>query len=164
MNSRPLCTVYNDPKDLETLTPSMLLQPRTDILSLPPGLEEGAKYYRYRWQHVQHLADVFWSRWRKEYLQMLQKRSKWHITGRNLKSGDLVLMMDKDTHRSEQPKAIILQTYPGEDGHVRVVKLKMTKGREYTRDVRRLALLECADNPTIQDDVLVQNNPETEND
>jgi hypothetical protein len=46
-------------------------------------------------------------------------------------------MMDKETHRSKWPKAIILQTYPGKDGLVRVVKLKTTRGRKFIRDVRR---------------------------
>jgi hypothetical protein len=65
MNHRPLCTVSNDPKDLETLTPAMLLHPKTDLMSIPPGLEEVARYYRYRWRLVQHLGDVFWLRWKK---------------------------------------------------------------------------------------------------
>ena len=32
---------------------------------------------RKRWHGVQHIANEFWSRWTKDYLQSLQSRTKW---------------------------------------------------------------------------------------
>ena len=71
INGRPLTTVSNDPRDLEPLTPNHLLLLRQDT-PLPPGiLEKNDTLSRRRWRQVQYLADVFWKRWKKEYLPLL---------------------------------------------------------------------------------------------
>jgi hypothetical protein len=136
--------VSNDPADLETLTPEMLLTPWANYTSFPPGLPEGATYHQKKWRLVQHLTDVFWTRWQKEYLQTLRKRSKWHIPQNNLVIEDVVLLMDKRLHRSDWPKAIVTSTEAGPDGFVRTVTVRTSNGSEYERDIRKLALLEAA--------------------
>lgn len=40
------------------------------------------------------MADLFWQRWTKEYLLLLQERQKWTSLKRNLKVGDIVLVVD----------------------------------------------------------------------
>ena len=71
INGRPLTTVSDDPKDLEPLTPNHLLLLRQDT-PLPPGLlVKSDMYSRRRWRQVQYLADVFWGRWKREYLPLL---------------------------------------------------------------------------------------------
>ena len=47
-------------------------------------------YVRRRWRQVQYLANLFWSRWIKEYLPFLQSRQKWLMPKRNL--SDIVLV------------------------------------------------------------------------
>ena len=47
-------------------------------------------YARRRWRQVQYLANMFWSRWIKEYLPILQNRQKWLMPKRNL--SDIVLV------------------------------------------------------------------------
>jgi hypothetical protein len=140
MNNQPLCKVSSDPKDPETLTPAMLLTPRANWVTFLPGLPEGASHHRL----VQHLTDIFWTRWQKEYLQSLQTRSKWHVPHSNIAVRDVVLLMDKKFHRSDWPKAIVTETEPGADGFVRTVVVRTSNGREYHRDIRKLALLEAA--------------------
>ena len=56
---------------------------------------------------VQHLADVFWSRWRREYLPTLQPRRKWQNKTRNVQKGDLVIFRCKDAARNYLPLALI---------------------------------------------------------
>jgi hypothetical protein len=141
MINRPLCKVSNDPKDPETLTPAMLLTPRVNWVAFPPGLPEGASYHRANWRLVQHLTNIFWTR---EYLQTLQKRSKWNMPQSNLTVGDVVLLMNKKFHPSNWPKAIVTATEPGADGFVRTVRVRTSNGTEYHQDVRKLALLEAA--------------------
>jgi hypothetical protein len=63
MNNQSLCKVSSDPKDPETLTPAMLLTPRANWVTFPPGLPERASYHKAIWKLVQHLTDVFWTRW-----------------------------------------------------------------------------------------------------
>jgi hypothetical protein len=144
MNNRPLCKVSNDPKDPKMLTPAMLLTPRANWVAFPPGLLGRASYHRNNWRLVQHLTDNFWTRWQKEYLQTLQKRSKWAMPQNNLAVGDVVLLMDKKFYRSNWPKAIVTATEPGADGFVRTVRVRTSNGTEYHRDIRKLALLEAA--------------------
>ncbi|XP_038077334.1 uncharacterized protein LOC119745182 [Patiria miniata] len=74
MNGRPLTECPNSPNDLDVLTPNHLLLQRSGE-SLPPGLfDEHDKYPVKQWRQVQYFADIFWNRWSKEYLPLLQER------------------------------------------------------------------------------------------
>ena len=53
-----------------------------------------------RWQHVQHIAGEFWSRWRKEFLQRLKVRKIWKKRIQNF--GDIILVKD-DCHQNQGP-------------------------------------------------------------
>ena len=86
INSRPL-TVDNlsDPGSLEPLTPSHLLTMKSKVVLPPPGMFQSPDLYsRKRWRRVQHLANEFWCRWRKEFLLSLQQRAKWNHSRRNI--------------------------------------------------------------------------------
>ena len=90
VNSRPL-TVHNlnDPDSLNPLTPNHLLTMKTKVLLSPPGVFQSADLYsRKRWRRVQHLANQFWSRWRKEFLLGKQQRQKWTRDSKNLQVDD----------------------------------------------------------------------------
>ena len=143
VNGRPLSVVSDDPKDLEPLTPNHLLLQRQGP-SLPPGhFESTDSYCRRRWRQVQHLANVFWRRWVKEYLPTLHLRQKWLLPQRNLKPGDVVLIADENTPRYVWPMGRVTETYPGADGLVRTVKVQ-TKASSLVRPVVKLCLLEEA--------------------
>ena len=142
INGRPLTVVSDDPNDLNALTPNHLLFPGTPN-QLPPGLfEKKDMYVRRRWRQVQYLTDVFWRRWSKEYLPILQCRTKWLDRKENLSVGDLVLIAE-DTPRNLWPLARVLEVYPGDDGLVRSVKVK-TRSTTLVRPVTKLCLLEAA--------------------
>ena len=95
INGRPLTTISDDPKDLEPLTPNHLLLLRQEG-SLPPGIfKKDQLYSRRRWPQVQYLANVFWLRWKREYLPLLQQRQKWLRPRRNLSVGDCVIIVDE---------------------------------------------------------------------
>lgn len=100
MNSRPITTVSSDLYDLEPLTPNHTLLLKSEI-TLPPGLfkKEDSLSCR-RWNQVQYLADVFWRRWSREYLPLLQLRKKWVHPQRNLAVGDVVLVATEASHRN----------------------------------------------------------------
>lgn len=140
INGRPLTVNSDDPGDLVALTPNDLLLPGTPML--PQGIfEERDLYCRRRWRQIQYLANVFWRRWMKEYLPTLQVRSKWLESKRNLTEGDIVLLVE-ETARSSWPLARVLETYPGEDGHVRSAKVK-TQFTTLVRPVTKMCLLEA---------------------
>jgi len=53
--------------------------------------------YRRSWPSVQLLADLFWKRWIKNDLPILQQRQNWLLCEYNLSVGDIVLMVDETT-------------------------------------------------------------------
>ena len=93
INSRPLSVdSLNNPNMPSLLTPNHLLTMETKVVLPPPGSFQCADLYcRKRWRRVQHLANEFWSRWRKEFLLSLQQRQKWLEPHRNLCVGDIVI-------------------------------------------------------------------------
>ena len=143
LNNRPLTPISDDPKDLNSLTPSMLLIGKVDSY-LPVDDFVKADGYKKSWRLVQLMADEFWKRWTREYLPLLQLRQKWLQPRRNFKVGDLVLLVDENTKRGSWPKGLIEQCFPDENGVARRVKIK-TANNTYLRDIRKVCLLEAVD-------------------
>ena len=79
VNCRPLTIDnLNDPGSLSPLTPNHLLTMKTKVILPPLGIfQSEEKYSKKRWRRIQHLANGFWVRWRQEFLQILQEKSKW---------------------------------------------------------------------------------------
>ena len=140
LNDRPLTPVSDDHRDLETLSPSSILLNRLDP-AYPPDRFLKSDEYRDSWRRVQRLLDLFWQRWSKDYLPLLQKRQKWLYPKRNFEIGDMVLIRSEDSPRSVWPKAVVEQVYPDKDGLVRRVKVR-TATSTFHRDIRKLCLLE----------------------
>ena len=142
INDRPLTPSSDDPEDLQALTPNHLLILRAASL---PGRDFGPDLpgVRQRWRQVLYLADLFWTRWKREYLPTLRERTKWHGADRNVKEGDIVLLLDKQQDRALWPLARVTRTFPGSDGLVRTAEVKTATGC-YVRPVQRLCMLEEA--------------------
>ena len=140
INGRPLTKLSDDPRDLLPLTPNDLLLLRSGP-TLPPGHFTKQDAYRRRWRQVQYLADVFWTRWVKEYLPSLQQRQKWLHPTRNFQPGDLVLIFHENTPRCQWPLGLVTEACAGADGLVRVVQVKTHSGT-YTRPIHKLCLLQ----------------------
>ena len=125
INSRPLTTEnLNDPNSPEPLTPNHLLTTKSKIVLPPPGeFQRADLYLRKRWRRVQHLANEFWSRWRKEFLQNIQVRQRWVRPRRDLRIGDVVIIKDDNLPRNCWQLGRVDETVHDDDGHVRRVKL-----------------------------------------
>ena len=139
VNSRPLTKLTDDPNDLYPLTPAKLLH----MSEGPPFTASGTKSdaYRKRWRFVQHLADQFWSRWTKEYLPLLQTRTKWQLPSDDIKVGELVLVMERGAPRGVWPLGRVEQVHTGRDGRVRRVAVR-TATSNFDRAVNSLVRLE----------------------
>ncbi len=128
MNARPLIPVSSDPESLLILTPAMLLTCETGSAPPPPsGSFEETHLIREGWKQVQGLADMFWNRWKREYLKTLQLRHKWQGKRPNLQEGDIVLLKANQAKRYQWPTGLITKTFPGEDGLVQKVQVKIFK-------------------------------------
>ena len=140
MNGRPITTVSSDPQDQEPLTPNHLLLLRSES-PMPPGLfRREDQLSRRRWRQVQYLADIFWKRWSKEYLPLLQGRQKWLRPRRNLAVGDVVLVSVENSHRNSWPLGRIVEVLTDKKGFVRRAKV-VVKSTVLARPIDKLCLL-----------------------
>ena len=130
LNCRPLVAASQGIDDFEALTPNHLLLLHEGA-TFPPGLfSKTDMYVTRRWKQVQFLANLFWSRFRKEYLPILQERQKWFNHGYQYKEGDLVLLTDQMLPRNQWSLGRITEVYPAADNIVRVVKLRVSKYKD----------------------------------
>ena len=125
VNSRPLTLENLHDPESTPLSPNQLLTMKTRLVSPPPGVfQKNDVYCRKRWRVTQHLANVFWDRWRKEYLQLQQSRQKWTEEKRNLMENDVVLLKEDGVKRAHWPMARVVEAHKSEDGLVRSVSLQ----------------------------------------
>lgn len=130
VNSRPLSVNdLNDPEALEPLTPNYLLTLKQKLVLPPPGKFQRADLYcRKWWRRVQYMANQFWFRWRREFLQNLQSRCKWMQPRRNIAVGDIVISKEDNGPRNQWLLVKVIDVYPSQDGCVRKVKILKADG------------------------------------
>ncbi len=89
INSRPLLPGSDIPELPLNLSPNMLLTMKPSQVIAPEGPFDQKDLMRNQWRRVQHLSDMFWNKWRKDYLPLLQTRVKWQQPKRDLQIGDV---------------------------------------------------------------------------
>ena len=150
INSRPITTDTLNSPDCLPLSPINLLTMKSKVIRPPPGtFQKEDLYCRRRWRRVQHLSNEFWSRWRREYLNQIQSRSKWQSKQRNINVRDVVIVKNDHESRNMWKMGIVVETYPSEDGNVRKVNIRQN-GSIYLRPVNKLVVL-VENNPTQEE-------------
>ena len=140
MNSRPLTYVSPDHRDPKPLAPNDLLL-LANMAPVPIYVTRGEDLYaRKRWRQASYLADVFWHRWKKEYISLLQQRQVRMRQSKNLKVDDVVLVADDSVPRAQWPLGRVVEVRTSDDGLVRSASL-VSKGKTFTRPVSKLVLL-----------------------
>lgn len=111
VNSRPLTPLSDDPNDFEPLTPAHLLTWKSTADAPAGPFRPRECLALRRWKQVQHLANVFWARFRKEYF-FAPATAKVDVPSKNLlEVGDLVLMVNNNAKRCQWPLARVIKTY-----------------------------------------------------
>ena len=141
LNSRPLTYQTANVDDDVPLTPNHFLHGQIGGRFAPDTVDETAFSPRKRWRRVQELVKHFWQRWLKEWLPGLNPTTKWHKERKNLKVGDIVIVITPDSPRAHWPLAKVIQVYPGKDGKVRVAQIQLGQ-KLLKRPVTKLCLLE----------------------
>ncbi|XP_070067105.1 uncharacterized protein [Drosophila virilis] len=80
------------------------------------------------WQRETQLQQVFWARWREEYLTLLQQRAKCRTQTQALYINDMVVVKDENLPPMRWPLVRIANLIPGKDGVNRVADMKTTAG------------------------------------
>lgn len=144
MNSRPLTYQSANSSGCTPLTPNHFLFGQVGGQFAPDSVDETTYSPTKCWRCVQELVRHFWKCWLKEFLPMLGGRKKWFQEKRDHCVGDIVLIVDPDQPRGRCPLGRIVDVYPGADGHVRAVGVRVGKN-EFKRSVTRLCLIESND-------------------
>lgn len=138
INGRPLTHVPVEPNDMEALTPNHFLLGSSNGMPITGPCTPAD---RKTWRATQALADIFWSRWLKEYLPTLTPRGDTRSgRGRDVKEGDIVIITDPILPRNVWPRGEVIKLYVGPDGLARVADVR-TRGGVFRRPLRRLAVL-----------------------
>lgn len=154
LNNRPLTSIAQD-NDVEPLTPNHLLKLHSGM-NFPPGVfSKNDLYVRRKWRQAQFIAEVFWQRWRAEYLPLLIQRQKWVKPRRSHKIGDIVLVVDQKLPRNNWCVGRIISLKVSNDGLVRSVNVRVAKYIEdknfkigstiLERPVNKIVLLQAED-------------------
>ena len=157
LNNRPLGNVSSDPRSPDPLTPNHLLLARANP-NLPPDVFDQKEISsKKKWRATEALMDQFWKRWQTEWVPSLIKRQKWAETQRNLRVGDIVMLISPESPRGTWPIARVFKVNPSPDGVVRSVWI-WTNKTELHRPVVDLCLLETEEDEEVEiplDDALV---------
>jgi len=138
-NNRPIVASSDDPADLETLILNHFLLQRK-VTGFPPGVFVKEDHLDRQWRKVQYLTNVFWKRWISEYLPTLTEREKWLNDQRNVRVGDLVLILEENLH-NKWNLGRVTEVFLGRDSRVRSAKVK-TSSMELHRPFVKLCLLD----------------------
>ncbi|XP_070517413.1 uncharacterized protein [Cardiocondyla obscurior] len=140
LNSRPITCISSDPNDPLALTLAHYLIGKP-ITSLPEAQLSSVPDNRLSvWQHISKVRQDFWKRWSIEYLNELQKRTKWIKDGPKVEVDAIVLIKDKNISCTQWLLRRITSIHPEEDGTVRAATVKTTHG-ELKRAVKYLCPL-----------------------
>ena len=85
LNNRPVTPSSDDINDYEAITPNHLILSNSSSNHSPCKCQNDKTYYRKKWRAVQAAANMFWNRWRKEYLPKLIQQRKWYSKSKKSK-------------------------------------------------------------------------------
>ena len=143
VNQRPIGRIPHDPDDGAYLCPNDILMGRATN-DVPQGSFHHTKNPRHRFEFCQKLVDVFWKRWARDVFPQLVPRKKWTTKTRNVQVDDVVIVVEPNAIRGKWNIGRVQDTFPGDDGKVRSVKVKTPTG-VYTRPITKICLLHPAE-------------------
>ncbi|CAK1598625.1 unnamed protein product [Parnassius mnemosyne] len=130
LNSRPLCPLSNtDINDFSALTPAHFLIGRA-ITTVPDYEYKDVPAHRLTlFQQLQQLQQDFWRRWSRDYIGILQQRTKWRSSkGPALSVDTMVVVKDDRLPPCQWKLGRIIQTHDGRDSVARVATVLTSKG------------------------------------
>lgn len=140
LNSRPICTLSDDPDDKNLLIPAHSLIGRALKLPIHEKANTPPSSIKQLHLQLQFLTQSFWKQWSEDYLQSLMQLPKWREEQENLKIGQLVVIKTDNVPPTYWATDRIIQVNQGCDGKVRSVLLRTQTG-ELERSIRKVCVL-----------------------
>ena len=127
LNSRPLLHLdSHSPDGIQPPTPGHALIGKP-LVAYPETSIPEKSLHDNRWTLQQGIVQNFWKAWSNDYFKQLQATHKWKQKEKNLCVGDIVLMKDASKFKTHWGMARVSKVFPGKDGLVRAVEVKVTK-------------------------------------
>ena len=162
INSRPLAlksvsSTSQQDEDMMPITPNQLLLGHTT--SEKPSMEYSEdNRFSARLAYIQSVHAEWWRRWMEDVLPTLIPCRKWKSTKRNMKIGDVAMMLYKGNMVDDYRLVKVVQVFPDKRGLIRTVKVayrrkdsrekpEVYRSKPLTEEevgVQRLALLQAA--------------------
>ena len=137
LNARPLVPASAVATDLDALTPNHFQHGTSS--SVLPSHQQADIDHRKRYARAQAYSDTIWNRWLREYVPTLNRRSKWSShPNRDLKTGDLVWIVEPTSPRGHSPLARVVRLNFGTDAVARSAEVRTVSGN-HIRPVIKLA-------------------------
>ncbi|XP_062709889.1 uncharacterized protein LOC134288601 [Aedes albopictus] len=142
MNSRPLTYIPLETSDQEALTPNhFLLLSSSGVKQMVKTPTDEGTGLRSDWDQCQLLLDRFWTRWIREYLPTITRRTKWFEDVKPITEGALVFIVN-DKERNSWVRGKVVKLIPGADGRIRRADVQVSGGGILRRAVAKLAVLD----------------------
>lgn len=148
LNSRPLWAHTPNADDIEIVTPSHFWNFEPSNTLPQPDISHIRLNQLSQYQHLYRLYCEFWKYWSKEYLDQFQPREKWNDEKPNIKVGHIVVVSEDNLPPSKWSIGKVTALYPGSDGLVRVVDVKIGNSIK-RRPIHRLGMLPILDNEKL---------------
>lgn len=140
VNSRPLTALKDDATDDLCLTPSHFLVGES-LASFPEGDLSNIPTNRLKiYKQLNQMRDIFWKRWRADYLNTLQVRYKWYVEKPDLLMDAVVLLKEDNLPPLSWPLGRVVKLFHGKDNKVRSAQIK-TKNGLFVRPIVKLVPL-----------------------
>ncbi|XP_033646408.1 uncharacterized protein LOC117305638 [Asterias rubens] len=139
VNERPIGRHPTDPDDGSYICPNDILLGRASN-RVPQGPFRTSRNPRERVEFVQQIVTSFWKTWIRDVHPALVTRKKWCVHRRNVCVDDVVILAEPNLIRGKWNIGRVTEVYPGEDGHVRNVKVTTAHG-DYRRPITKIAVI-----------------------
>ena len=158
VNSRPLTYVSEDLSDIDYLTPAKFILGRQTVhLTLDDtggGNKASAIELRRRRKLQNQYLTKLWNQWTVKYLAFTSVKNP-NRPAPQISVGHLVLVLDHRVPKQVWKIGVITKVYPGKDGQIRSVEVKMKNGKFIQRSIAHISTLEVNEETTEDDRKIV---------
>jgi hypothetical protein len=139
VNQRPIGRIPTDPDNGSYLCPNDILLGRATS-TIPKGPFRQTETHAIDLNFANELSKPSGKSCRETYYHNSFQQKNWNAESRNVKVNECVVLADPNALPGKWETGRIVQVFPGQDGLVRNVMVKTTKGT-YSRPINKIAVI-----------------------